>query len=783
MLIISITGSRSFQTQVLERSLLVATITGRSGVDGVDGDTGPAGRGVTGVTINPATGALTFTYTDDTEETTDALGDVNGWNEAADQRHTHANMEILDEIDADAVAAWSAAYGWGNHADAGYLLVETDPVFGASPAATITNLLISNWNASYTASHAALTLGASPNGLSLAAGQILSMALADGTNIGAVSISAQTFAGSKTFSGSMVTFANDMTFSGNAPNMSHTGGGRMRMGSTTGPVTFQESNTTDGVLIGTASIVLSSGGGFEVYRNTASTVTNVFQNAGSGNSILGINSGSGNARLYFYRAGTLQHSITVNGVPTLTFSDQVRSVDYLIFSAYGRSVAGAVYTATATGDALYTYAGTITGTATTSQVFYGARFNTTLKAGANTQRFYSAWFDASTNANGFTGQTAYGWGATTAVITGSGNLDFEEVVGNAFARILYRDASGMGIYTSSSARPISLGVGFAANWIINTSGNLTNSGSTKISLAHDAIATSTLTYGLELFNSTAATAGITRQNSAGVAFRGAVWNTTTLASNTVDGFIYLDGKTDTTSQIESRIRFKLGVRGSYVDDAFFYWKTGFANGIVLSVNTISSENQTMTLQPRQNMTVETNGSTSGHLYRFTTNAGIITNPGASESQFMHWLQTFAATSSANYAMLKMEPTLTQPGGTGIYRGIWIAGTVSALDYRAIETTDGKVILGGTSIHAYLRTHKLTTVQRDALTGLASGEIVYNTTTGTHQAYNGGWKEIYNVTAFDLEVTDSTKGLILKSPDGTRWRVSVDNAGVISAAAA
>jgi len=35
-------------------------------------------------------------------------------------------------------------------------------------------------------------------------------------------------------------------------------------------------------------------------------------------------------------------------------------------------------------------------------------------------------------------------------------------------------------------------------------------------------------------------------------------------------------------------------------------------------------------------------------------------------------------------------------------------------------------------------------------------------------------------AGDLEVTDSAKGVILKSPNGTRWRISVSNAGAISA---
>lgn len=39
------------------------------------------------------------------------------------------------------------AYGWGNHALAGYIKTESDPVFSASPAALITGLNITNWNA------------------------------------------------------------------------------------------------------------------------------------------------------------------------------------------------------------------------------------------------------------------------------------------------------------------------------------------------------------------------------------------------------------------------------------------------------------------------------------------------------------------------------------------------------------------------------------------------------------------------------------------------------------
>ncbi len=38
---------------------------------------------------------------------------------------------------------------------------------------------------------------------------------------------------------------------------------------------------------------------------------------------------------------------------------------------------------------------------------------------------------------------------------------------------------------------------------------------------------------------------------------------------------------------------------------------------------------------------------------------------------------------------------------------------------------------------------------------------------------GNW-----TTATDIEITDTIKGLILRSPNGTRWRITVDNAGVL-----
>lgn len=37
----------------------------------------------------------------------------------------------------------------------------------------------------------------------------------------------------------------------------------------------------------------------------------------------------------------------------------------------------------------------------------------------------------------------------------------------------------------------------------------------------------------------------------------------------------------------------------------------------------------------------------------------------------------------------------------------------------------------------------------------------------------------NTTSDDIEITDDTKGLILTSPDLTRWRITVEDAGTLT----
>lgn len=57
---------------------------------------------------------------------------------------TNQNMD--DRISNDQIINWDEAYSWGDHALAGYLTQELDPIFTSSPAATITVQDIAKWN-------------------------------------------------------------------------------------------------------------------------------------------------------------------------------------------------------------------------------------------------------------------------------------------------------------------------------------------------------------------------------------------------------------------------------------------------------------------------------------------------------------------------------------------------------------------------------------------------------------------------------------------------------------
>jgi uncharacterized protein (TIGR02145 family) len=93
---------------------------------------------------------------------------VPAWSEITSKPTTLAGYGITDAmstshaangITSTHITNWNSAYGWGNHATAGYLksYTETDPVFVASPSYGITTTNIINWNTAYSwGNHAGL---------------------------------------------------------------------------------------------------------------------------------------------------------------------------------------------------------------------------------------------------------------------------------------------------------------------------------------------------------------------------------------------------------------------------------------------------------------------------------------------------------------------------------------------------------------------------------------------------------------------------------------------------
>jgi len=113
---------------------------------------------------------------------------------------------------------WNTAFGWGNHALAGYLTSESDPVFSASVAFGITSGNITNWNTAYSwGNHSGLYQALDGDLTAIAALSGTSGLLRKtGANTWTLDASAYTFQHSLSEAGTVVNLVNDAASPGNS---------------------------------------------------------------------------------------------------------------------------------------------------------------------------------------------------------------------------------------------------------------------------------------------------------------------------------------------------------------------------------------------------------------------------------------------------------------------------------------------------------------------------------------------------------------------------------------
>lgn len=154
-----------------------------------------------------------------------------------------------------------------------------------------------------------------------------------------------------------------------------------------------------------------------------------------------------------------------------------------------------------------------------------------------------------------------------------------------------------------------------------------------------------------------------------------------------------------------------------------------------------------------------------------------TNTSGTLTMFDQYSAFTPTSGTAVYNGMAIATSVTQTGGAnGITRGLYLDGalTTAAADFRALETTYGKVIFGG--LHGVVLP-SATTTERTTISTTTNGTILYDET--LHKLYgreNGAWVAL--TVGGGIGITDGDKGDITVSSSGTVW--TVDNLAITNA---
>lgn len=267
------------------------------------------------------------------------------------------------------------------------------------------------------------------------------------------------------------------------------------------------------------------------------------------------------------------------------------------------------------------------------------------------------------------------------------------------------------------------------------------------------------TAGIAVSNTTAAAAG-TQQMSPGIRWSGFGWKTNATAASQAVDFLADVLPVQGTAAPTGTWQLKSSINGGAYSTNMVVTSGGFVglggitapvvslhvpSGVMLS--SISSGPWLFPVNGSNTTSTNTSGTGlsyycayqghTGDNYHFNFVGGVMT-PTSGSPRLVNIARTFSPTSgTATLECLTIAATINQTGGAnGITRGIYIAPTLTAAaDFRAIETTAGSVLLGGTT--GFFRTPLMTAAQASALTPFEGAQVSVSDTDGTFTS-TGAW---------------------------------------------